>query len=101
MNPCAPDVRALLERHVAFASEHSPPEDVHVLDVNERLQDDVTFVSFRLDGQLLGVGAVKMLDGSHAELKSMHTAEAARGRASVGRSSSTCWPEPALAECAA
>jgi putative acetyltransferase len=32
----------------------------------------------------LGVGALKRLDGHHAELKSMHTAEAERGRG-IGR----------------
>ena len=35
-------------------------------------------------GGLLGVGAIKRLDARHAELKSMHTAEAARGRG-IGR----------------
>lgn len=42
------------------------------------------FLSARLDGQLLGVAALKQLDESHAELKSLHTVEAARGQR-VGR----------------
>jgi putative acetyltransferase len=79
-DPRAPDVRALLERHLAFANEHSPPEDVHVLDVDGLLDPDVSFYSYRVDGELLGVGAIKQLDAEHAELKSMHTAEAARGQ---------------------
>ena len=33
-----------------------------------------------LDGQVVGVGALKRLDDDQAELKSMHTIEAARGR---------------------
>lgn len=33
---------------------------------------------------MLGVGALKRIDSSHAEVKSMHTVEAARGRG-VGR----------------
>ncbi len=32
-DPRRADVRALLERHLAFAHENSPPEDVHALDV--------------------------------------------------------------------
>jgi putative acetyltransferase len=48
------------------------------------LDPAVTFFSARLDGELLGVGALKHLDDSHAELKSMHTVEAARCRG-VGR----------------
>jgi putative acetyltransferase len=79
-DPRASDVRGLLERHLAFANLHSPPEDVHALDVDGLLEPDVTFFSFRVDGVLLGVGALKQLDAHHAELKSMHTAEAARGQ---------------------
>jgi len=44
----------------------------------------VTFFALRRDGELLGVGALKELDPTHAEIKSMHTAEAARGTG-VGR----------------
>jgi hypothetical protein len=32
-DPRSDDVRTLLERHLEFASEHSPPEDVHALRV--------------------------------------------------------------------
>ena len=83
-DPRASDVRVLLERHLAFAYEHSPPDDVHALDLSGLLDADVSFFSFRRNGELLGVGALKMLDACHAELKSMHTAEAARGRG-IGR----------------
>jgi putative acetyltransferase len=58
----------------------SPPEDVHALDIDGLLDPAVTFISFRDDGQLFGVGALKELDPGHGELKSMHTAQAARGR---------------------
>ncbi|MEP6598738.1 MAG: GNAT family N-acetyltransferase [Actinomycetota bacterium] len=40
--------------------------------------------SLRRNGELLGVGALKRIDACHAELKSMHTAQAARGRG-IGR----------------
>lgn len=83
-DPRRDDVRALLEQHLAFANEHSPPEDVHALDLDGLLDPTVTFFSVRLDGELLGVGAVKQLDHEHIELKSMHTARAARGRG-IGR----------------
>ena len=83
-DPRSPDVVALLERHLGFAHEHSPPEDVHALDVERLTGPGITFVGAREDGVLLGVGAVKRLDAGHAELKSMHTAAEARGRG-VGR----------------
>jgi putative acetyltransferase len=83
-DPAAADVRELLETHLRFARSHSQPEDVHALDVAALADPAITFFSFRADGQLLAVGALKQLDAGHAELKSMHTAESARGRG-IGR----------------
>jgi len=83
-DPRAEDVRELLERHLAFAKSCSPPEDVHALELDGLLDPAVTVFSFRLDGELLAVGALKRLDARHAELKSMHTAESARRRG-IGR----------------
>ncbi|HZQ64824.1 MAG TPA: GNAT family N-acetyltransferase [Gaiellaceae bacterium] len=83
-DPRRDDVRALLEQHLAFAREVTPPEDVHALDLDGLLDPSVTLYSVRVDGELLGVGALKELEPGHAELKSMHTARAARRRG-VGR----------------
>jgi len=83
-DPLADDVRELLERHLAYAKATTAPEDVHALEVEALLDPSVTFFSFRADGELLGVAALQRLDGEHAEIKSMHTAEAARGRG-IGR----------------
>ena len=79
-DPRAADVRALLGRHLAFAAATTAPEDIYALDVEALVDPAVTFVSYRDGGSLLGVGALKELDPAHGELKSMHTAEAARGR---------------------
>lgn len=83
-DPQAADVRALLDKHLTFARGQTPPEDAHALDIPGLLAEDVSFFSIRKDGELLGVGALKQLDEGHAEIKSMHTAAAARGRG-VGR----------------
>jgi putative acetyltransferase len=83
-DPRADDVRELLGRHLAYADATTAPEDVHALDVDALLDPAVTLFSFRVDGEVLAVGALKRLDGRHAEIKSMHTAEAARGRG-IGR----------------
>ncbi len=83
-DPRAGDVRALLERHLGFAYEHSPAEHVHALGVDVLLDGAITFVSARRGGVLLGVGALKQLDEFHGELKSMHTVAEARGQG-VGR----------------
>ena len=83
-DPRADDVGALLELHLAFARADTPPEDAHALDVDGLTDPAVTLFGLRADGQLLGVAALKRLDDAHAEVKSMHTAEAARERG-VGR----------------
>src|ERR1700722_7649093 len=80
----AADVAALLARHLEFTNATSPPEDMHALDAGRLLDPAVLFFSFRRDGEVLGVGALKRIDGQHAELKSMHTVAAARGRG-IGR----------------
>jgi putative acetyltransferase len=83
-DPNAEDVRELLRRHLEFARANTPPEDIHALDVDQLADPALTFYSYRRDGQLLAVGALKQLDGRHAELKSMHTVAAARGHG-IGR----------------
>ena len=83
-DPGAPDVRRLVETHLAFARAPTPPEDAHALEVDGLLDPTVTFFSFRRDGALLAVAALKRLDPEHAEVKSMHTAEMARRRG-IGR----------------
>ena len=83
-DPAHPDVQRLLAAHLDFAHEHSPPEDVYALDGEGLHAADISFFSAREDGELLGVGALRRLDDTHAEIKSMHTSASARGRG-VGR----------------
>ena len=83
-DPRSEELRELLGRHLAFARSHSPPEDVHALDEDGLLDPAMTFFGFRHDGELLAVGGLRRLGRDHAEVKSMHTAEAARGRG-IGR----------------
>jgi putative acetyltransferase len=83
-NPRNPDVVALLERHLEFARGVTPPEDVHALDLDGLLDPTVSFFSLRDGATLLGIGAIKELGDNHMELKSIHTAQEARGNG-VGR----------------
>lgn len=83
-DPRAEDVRRLIGRHLAFARSVTPPEDVHALDLDGLVDPAVAFFSYRVDGELLAIGALKRLDDEHGEVKSMHTAESARGRG-IGR----------------
>lgn len=78
-DPRATDVQALLRRHLEFAHATTPPEGVHALDTGGLLDPAVTVFTLRQDGELIAIGAVKELDARHGEVKSMHTAAAARG----------------------
>jgi putative acetyltransferase len=83
-DPRADDVRALLAHHVEWAHAQVVPEDAHALDSDALADPTVTFFSLRRGGELVAVSALKELDGAHAEIKSMHTVEAARGQG-IGR----------------
>ena len=79
-DPTADDVRALLERHLTFMADCTPPEDIFALDLDGLTEPGITFFTARRSGELLGFGALLELDPVHGELKSMHTTEAARGQ---------------------
>jgi putative acetyltransferase len=83
-DPSAAHVRALVERHLEFARSTTPPEHVFALDLDGLLDPAVTFFTYSVSGDVIGMAALKHLDDEHAELKSMHTAAEARGRG-VGR----------------
>lgn len=75
-----PRVVALLETHVARARAETAPGSAHALDLEGLRAPGVTFWSAWEGDALVGVGALKALDAGHGEVKSMHTAELARGR---------------------
>jgi putative acetyltransferase len=74
-----PEIAALLTAHLDHCRAASPPESTHALDLDGLRAPAVTFWSAWEDGQLVGCGALKELDPSHGEVKSMHTAAAHRG----------------------
>jgi putative acetyltransferase len=83
-DPRADDVCVLLARHVAISREVTPPEHAHLLDVDDLSTTDITFFTARQERTLVAIGALRELDASHGELKSMHTDAAMRGQG-VGR----------------
>lgn len=70
------EVAALLSEHLEGMARHSPPQNIHALDLDELRASDVTFWTAWDNGELLGCGALKELDASHGEIKSMRTARA-------------------------
>ena len=64
----------LLNLHLRSVALHSPPESIHALDLGRLRQPDITFWSAWEGSSLLGCGALKGLDDTHGEIKSMRTA---------------------------
>lgn len=76
----AEDVRSLLALHFAQMRAVSPPSACHVLPAASLDRADIRFFTLRDEGMLLGCGALRRLDRSHGEVKSMRTAPQALGR---------------------
>lgn len=78
-----PRVTGLLRTHLATARAQTAPGSAHALDLSGLQSPDITLWAAWEGETLLGVGALKRLSPEHGEVKSMHTAEAAR-RKGVG-----------------
>ena len=70
-----PAVIALLEEHHQDMLHHSPPESVHALDLSALSHADITFWAVWKNNELAGCGALKELDNSQGEIKSMRTSK--------------------------
>jgi putative acetyltransferase len=75
-----PRVVDLLHTHMTRARAETAPGSSHALDVSGLRAPEVTFWSAWEGDAVVGIGALKRLSADHGEVKSMHTAEAARGR---------------------
>jgi len=73
-------VKRLLETHLKNASEHSPEEAIFALDIDALKVPEISFWTAWQASDILGCGALKILDSQHAEIKSMHTLERSRGK---------------------
>ena len=73
------ELAQILQAHWLFCTSFTPIEHVHALDASKLFSPDITVFGARIDGELVGVGAIRKLDAHHAELKSMHTLVEFRG----------------------
>ena len=83
-DPGDPEVRALQQAHREFCLSVTPAENAHALEFDAITDPLLTVYGIRRDGQLLAIGALRPVDDRHVEIKSMHTAAAARGHG-IGR----------------
>jgi putative acetyltransferase len=75
-----PRVVALLDTHVARAHRETARGSGHALDRSGLGAPGITFWSVWEGDTVVGIGALRRLGAGHGEIKSMYTAEAARGR---------------------
>ena len=75
-----PRVIALLHHHLVRARAETAPGSAHALDLSGLHSADVHFWTGWEQDAVAAVGALKRLTPDHGEVKSMHTAEAMRGR---------------------
>jgi putative acetyltransferase len=68
-----PDIARFLDEHVREMLSVTPPESKHALDLEALRGPEVTFWSVTDGGAVVGCGALKRLEGSHGEVKSMRT----------------------------
>lgn len=76
----SPEIAELLNEHLHDMYATSPPESVHALDLGKLRKPEITFWSVWDNNVLVGCGAIKELDPTHAEIKSMRSANRARGK---------------------
>lgn len=69
-----PAVVRLLQEHRDEMFLHSPPGSVHALDLEALRHPSMTVWAVWKGEELMGCGALKALDGTHGEVKSMRTA---------------------------
>jgi putative acetyltransferase len=68
-----PEVQQLIHEHLQGMHANSPPESVNALAIDALRKPDVTFWSIWSGATLCGCAALKELDSSSAEVKSMRT----------------------------
>jgi putative acetyltransferase len=78
-SPLTADLTLLMERHTQAMHAESPPESIHMLDASKLAVPGICFFVMRDNGEAIGMGAVKRIDDSHAEIKSMHILAERRG----------------------
>ncbi|BEL05032.1 GNAT family N-acetyltransferase [Actinoplanes sichuanensis] len=75
-----PAIADLLQQHVDQMRAITPPDSKHALDLDSLRAPDITLWTAHDGDHLLGCAALKHLDPTSAEIKSMRTATTARRR---------------------
>jgi putative acetyltransferase len=73
-----PEIAVFLEDHLRDMRAASPPESKHALDLDALRQPRISFWTAWDDSRLIGCCALKQLDPTHAEVKSMRVSSTVR-----------------------
>lgn len=68
------EVRSLIALHLSGMHANSPACKVHALPLEKLRKPGVTFFTAWVEGELAGMGAIRELDATHGEIKSMRVA---------------------------
>jgi putative acetyltransferase len=74
------EIAAFLEEHINDMRSVSPPESKHALDLDGLRRPEITFWTAWRGRKLVGCCALKELDATHGEIKSMRVARDVRGK---------------------
>ena len=75
-----PDVNKLLKKHFVELKNASPEGSAHVLDISGLQVTSIKFWSIWKNDQLIGCGALKILEKTHGEFKSIRVHDNFRGK---------------------
>ena len=80
INPQSAELALLFERHTADMHADTPPESIHMMDASELDVPEAHFFVMRDGARPVAMGAFKVIEAGHAEIKSMHVLIEERGR---------------------
>ncbi|MBZ6378928.1 GNAT family N-acetyltransferase [Pacificimonas flava] len=79
-DPLRAEVAPLVEMHLAEMHRFSPACHVHAMPASRLAESDISFFTIWDGDRLAGFGALREVEPSHGEIKSMRAASAYRGK---------------------
>ncbi len=79
-SPLAGELSLLMARHTRAMHADTPPDSIHMMDAGQLAAPGISFFVMRDEGVPVAMGAFKAISAGHAEIKSMHVLDEARGR---------------------
>jgi len=80
LRPSDARVKFLIDSHRRYCKEHTPEGSGHAVDASGSDIGDIRYFVAMEEGTLLGCIGLRTLNGSDAEIKTMHVLSNARGR---------------------